>query len=246
MADAPTPGATLAGKFKGRRGLVALVVLAGAGYVGWRYWTASRQAASGPPVTGDVGAPVDASGIVGAGGGAGNIQYAGSTQDMTDPNKINTNVQWTAAAVERLSATGGFDSAAVYVALGDFLARRPLTQAEQNIVRAAIAAAGPPPEGGPYTIIEQVGPVTLTAPTGLKATAVGKTTITIEFKPVTGAAMYYLYRDGVTGNISGSRNTTIVASGLSAGKTYKLSVAAAATTGKVGPRSATISVTTKK
>lgn len=244
-APDPSPGGGLAARFKGRRGIVLAVVVAGGGYVAWRWWQA-RSAPAGPPVTGDVGAPVDASGIIGAPGGGGNVQYAGTTQDNTDQNKINTNEQWSAVAVERLSATGGFNAASVYTALGDFLARRPLTQAEQNIVRAAIAAAGQPPVGGPYSIIEQVGPVTLTAPTGLKAAAVGKTSVDLTFSPVTGAAFYYLYRGGVKDNVSGSRDTKMTASGLKPGTSYSFQVAAAATTGKLGPKSAPLKITTKK
>lgn len=216
-----------------------------AAFVGWRYYTAARSAGSeAPPVTGDVGAPVDASGIIGAGGGGGNIQYAGTTT-QSDPAVIADNQQWTARAVELLSAAG-FDPASVYAALGDFLARRPLDATEQRIVTSAIAAVGQPPVGGPYSIIPQVGVVSMTAPTGLKAVAINKTSVDFTCNPVPGAAFYYLYRSGITDNISGGRDTKLTASGLSPGKTYKFAVAAAATTGKVGPKSSYITVTTKK
>lgn len=244
-APAPSTSSSVAGRFKGRRGLVLIVVIAGAGYIGWQWWSARGAAAAGPPVTGDIGSPLEASGIVGA-PASGNTQYAGTTTDGTNGQAITTNAQWTAAAVERLSASGGFETGAVYAALGDFLARRPLSTSEQIIVRAAVAAAGQPPVGGPYAVIEQVGPVTLHAPTGLKAVAVGKTSVDVTFNPVTGATFYYLYRAGVVDNISGSRDTKMTASGLKPGTSYTLQVAAAATTGKLGPKSSSIKVTTKK
>lgn len=216
-------------------------------FVGWRYWQARGASSSAAPATtGDIGAPLEASGVVGSGGGPGNIQYAGTVQDNTSPGTIRTNAEWTAAVVDRLTNTGGWAASAVYSAVGDFLARRPLDTLEQQIVRAGIAAAGPPPEGGPYEVISQVGPVTLTAPTGLKAVSVGKTSVDITFNPVTGAAFYYAYRSGIVDNVSGSRDTKMTVSGLTPGKTYKIQVAAAATTGKLGPKSSSLSVTTKK
>lgn len=216
-------------------------------FVGWRYWQARGASSSpAPTVTGDIGAPLEASGVVGAGGGPGNVQYAGTVQDNTSPGTIHTNAEWTAAAVDRLTNTGGWAASAVYASLGDFLARRPLTDGEQQIVRAAIAAAGPPPEGGPYEVIPMVGPVTFTAPTGLKATNVGKTSIDVAWNPVTGAPLYYVYVAG-RGDPAGSRDTKATISGLSAGHTYKIQVAAVATgNGKIGPKSSTLSVTTKK
>lgn len=221
------------------------VAIGGVGlFVGWRYYQAAKApAATDVPATGDVGAPVDASGVIGA-PASGNVQYAGTTT-QSDASTIATNEQWTARAVELLSAAG-IDPAKVYQALGDFLARRPLDNQEQQIVSSAIAAAGQPPVGGPYSIIPQVGPVSLTAPTGLKVVSTTTTTATVTFNAVPGAAFYYLYRDGIKDNISGSRDTKITASGLTRGTQYKLSVAAAATTGKLGPRSGTVTATTKK
>ena len=214
-------------------------------FVGWRYWQA-RGTSTAPAVTGDVGAPVDPSGVIGA-PASGNVQYAGTVQDNTSPGTIHTNAEWTAAAVEKLTNTGGWAASAVYASLGDFLARRPLSDGEQQIVRSAIAAVGPPPEGGPYEVIPAVGAVELSQVTGVKALAVEKTSITVGWTAVKGVQFYYVYVAGRGGDPIGSRDTKAVVGSLKPGTTYKIQVAAAATgTGKIGPRSSTLSVTTKK
>jgi len=71
--------------------------------------------------------------------------------DATDPDAINTNAKWTAFAVEKLSSYN-YDAALVASALGKYLSRQGLTEAEIGIVQQAIAVAGPPPIGGPYPI----------------------------------------------------------------------------------------------
>lgn len=220
-------------------------------FVGWRYYQAAKAPVdTAAPVTGDVGAPVDSSGVVGA-AASGNVQYAGTVTDATAsqgeprPGNFSNNAQWTDYAINKLVEQGR-PAAPVGSALGDYLAKRPLDQSEEGIVVAALAVAGDPPVGGPYSIIRQVGPITLTAPTGLKVVKKTKTTVDVTFNPVAGAVFYYAYRSGVTDNVSGSRDTKITVSGLTAGKTYKIAVAAAASTGKVGPKSSYVSVTTTK
>lgn len=96
--------------------------------------------------TGDYDSPLGNSG----GNSTGNF-------DSTDPNAIKTNAQWTAFAVEKLS-TYNYDAATVASALGKYLARQGLTEAEIGIVQQAIAVAGPPPIGGPYPISTALPP----------------------------------------------------------------------------------------
>lgn len=253
MADAPGGGGTVDIPKVGRVKKVYVWAAIGAVglFVGWRYYQAAKAPKdAATPVTGDVGAPVDPSGVVGA-PASGNVQYAGTTTDATGtqgeprPGNFSNNAQWTDYAINKLVEQGR-PAASVGSALGDYLAKRPLDQSEEGIVVAALAVAGEPPVGGPYPIVRQVGTVTLTAPTGLKTTSVAKTSAWLTFNTVPGAAIYYVFRSGITENVGGSRDNKIQVTGLTPGKSYKFAVAAAATTGKLGPKSSYITVTTKK
>jgi hypothetical protein len=77
---------------------------------------------------------------------------------------INTNTEWYTSAVEYLSTQGGYDFIFVTTTLGKFLARRPLTQTEANLVQAAKGAVGEPPQGGPWPITLAVPPGPTTGP----------------------------------------------------------------------------------
>lgn len=223
-------------------GVLAVVGL----YVGWRWYGANAgEAADVTYETGDVGDGIDASGVVGAGGASGNVQYAGTTPtDGTDADTIDTNAEWTNTAVEIL-ANSGRDPAAVQAALGEFLAHRPLDEAEASIARAAMAVAGEPPTGGPWTIIAQVGEVSLTAPSNLRASGTTGTSTTLAYSPVNGAASYSAYRDDLGGVVVGTGvGPSIQIGGLTPNKTYRFSVAARTTTGKTGPKSSATTVKT--
>jgi hypothetical protein len=224
--------------------VIASVVLVG-GYVAYRWYQASAATGEPDPFTPSVGeGGPDASGVVGAPAG-GNTQYAGTVTDNTDPNKINTNDQWFNTAVERLSATGGWDAAAVQSALGEFLARRPLDESEQSIVRAAIGAAGEPPENRPWTVIPQVGPTTLDAPKNVRLYS-NPTASEIRFQwdPVPGAISYVIYRAGVGESIGASFDTKYYAQRLDPGVSYSFQVKAVSSLGKQGPASATFTAKT--
>lgn len=214
------------------------VGLAGA-YVAWKWYGASGDSGETEYSTDYVSEPL-------ATGGSG--AYVGGRDDDDDDDDddsvISTNSQWTQRAVDLLAAAG-YDASSVYAALGDFLNSSPLTTEEQTIVRASLAAAGSPPVGGPYTIITQVGDVTLTAPTGLTSTAQTGTTVTLTWSPVTGASYYRAYRKGVSTNVGGSDATSITVGGLEPNKSYQFAVAADTTTGKTGPKSSYITVKTK-
>lgn len=235
-------------------GPVKKVYVYGAGgavvaFVGYRYYQ-SRQSAAAADVTyttPDVNNPdVSASGVIG-GAASGNTQYSGSTTDDTDPNTINTNAQWVADAVSKLSQTGSakYDSATVYQALGDFIAQRPLTNAEQDIVRAAIAASGNPPVGN-LSIVPSTGDVTLPAPTGLKVTDSFTTYAHLQWNAVSNASHYNIYRSdtGLTpvGTASG---TTATLSGLTPNKSYAVTVKAVSSLNKIGSTSSSVTVKTK-
>lgn len=236
----------VAGKGRSRKILVGVGAVA-LGYVAYRWWT-NRATATPVGVTGDVGAPVDASGVVGAGGVSGNVQYAGTTQDTRTepkPGSFANDAEWTQYAAEKLAAGGGRSLDAIYTALGDYLAGRPLSEAEASTVTAAWAVAGDPPSGH-KPIIKQIGEVTLTAPGGLKATGVGRTSVDLAWNKVDGAAFYFVYRDGLGANVGGTSQTTKRIDGLTPGAKHTFQVLASTANGKNGPKSGSITVTTKK
>lgn len=184
-------------------------------------------------------------------GGSTNVGGNGNTStDGTSDLVIDDNAEWTAAAVERLG-NAGYDSAAVYGALGEFLARRALDKTEATIARAALAAAGQPPVGGPFSVIEEAttgGTGTLTAPANLrKATAAPTASAaSMVWDKVDGAGLGYRIYRGTGENIGHSMDTAFTATGLQPNTEYPFSVAAVGTTGKTGPRSNAVKIRTAK
>lgn len=120
------------------------------GIIGYAWWKNSQAQAN----VDYIGASPDDYGTgeyespLGLGSSGGN---SSGDWDTTDPDAINTNAKWTSFAIEKL-AQWNYDAGAVSSALGKYLARQGLTETEVGIVQAAIAAAGPPPVGGPYPI----------------------------------------------------------------------------------------------
>lgn len=208
-----------------------------AAYVGWRWYNARAAGAEDTTYTTDTideGLPTG-----GAGGAAsGNVQYGGTTTDATSTEVIDTNAEWTQRAVELLS-NAGMDPSAVYAALGEYLAQRPMDEKEQSIARAALAAVGNPPVGGPYAITSQVGETTLSAPGSLRSGGEpSSTVINLTWNAVPGTAYYRIFRTDL-GNepVGASADTKFASRGLTPNKSYTYQVAAISTLGKTGPRS---------
>ena len=234
-----------------KKKVVFAVAGAAAAYVVWRYYQASKAAAD-TAVPGDSNGdgfadggvlPVvpGQDGPVGAGGGT-------SNQDNNTSDSYGfhgtTNSQWTQYASTQLSASDRWSYTDIVEALGQYLAGKPLTAAQQSIVQAAIAVAGQPPEG--VHVIVPGGDVPITvAPSGLKATAVYSDTIDLTFNTVAGADHYLAYRSGAATNIGTTSSGYIRIGGLQPGTSYTFYVAAVSSGGKVGPRSAGASATTK-
>jgi hypothetical protein len=238
-----------AGKIKKR--YVMIPAGLAAVYVAYRWYQASRSEGEPAPGADGLYSSDDLSeyGLSTTGGATTVTGNAGSiVTDGTNPNAIDDNAEWSDRVVEKLT-NQGYDGQVVYAALGEFLARRSLDKTEASIARAALAAAGQPPVGGPYSVIEAAttAPAALKAPTGLKATAVGTTTVTLAWDRVDGAGYYRVYRSGVATNVGATDggNTTITVGGLEPNKEYSFAVAADTTTNKPGPRSSAIRVKTK-
>lgn len=159
-------------------------------YVGYRYWSASRNSSEEPVVT----APEEDYGATGSAVGTGYSYIPTSSttpSDDTDSTVISTNQQWTQQGVA-YAASVGYDSAAAALALGKYLGSQPITKDEQNIVRVVLGALGSPPKGGPFTVITDTSssPSTLTAPTGVKVDSVTGTTVKLSWNSVAGAIGY--------------------------------------------------------
>lgn len=181
-------------------------------------------------------------------GGSTNVtgNTGNTVTDGTRPDAIDDNAEWTQRAAEVLT-NQGFDGQVVYSALGEFLARRALDKQEATIARAAIAAAGQPPVGGPYSVIEEAatGTGTLPAPTGLKVTASTPNSITLAWNKVDGAAYYDILRSDTGANAvrSGNEDGTIL--GLQPNTEYTFQVRAVGSTNKPGPKSSSVKGKTK-
>ena len=235
------------GKLK-KRYILIPAGIAGA-YVAWR-WYQSRQAPEVPPGADGMYASGDLSeyGLSTTGGPTTVTGNTGSTvTDATSATAIDTNAEWTGAAVERLT-NQGYDGATVLAALGEFLARRSLDASEATIARAALAAAGQPPVGGPYSVLEEATATTgtLPAPSHVRGwSSVTQTQIGIQWDAVPGASHYEIYRADVpTENIGSSMDTVFWARGLQPNTPYAFYVVAVGSTGKRGARSGTYSAKT--
>ena len=224
--------------------------IAGA-YVAGRWYQASRAAEDAPAGSDGLYTSDDLSEYgLSTTGGVGTVtgNTGNTVTDATGTDVIDSNAEWTQKAVELLG-NAGYDSAVVYGALGEFLARRSLDKTEATIARAALAAAGQPPTGGPYSVIEAAtqAPAELKAPTGLKATEVTTTSVTLAWNPVEGAGYYRAYRSGASTNVGATDagNHFVTITGLSPNTEYSFQVAADTTTMKPGPKSSPIKVRTK-
>jgi len=213
-----------------------------AAFIGWRVYQ-SRTAATDTTDTtvtdGDFGA-VDSSipGVLGAVSptnsyGSGDT---GSTSggDGTTPGSFTTNAAWTTYVTNALDAA--YDYADIAAALGNYLGSQPLSTAQQTIVRAAIAVGGYPPVGS-FSIIPGGNTDLTVAPSGLKTTAVGQTSVTIAFTPVPGATEYRAYR-GVGVNVAASHGSPIIIAGLSPNTDYTVTIQGLTASGKYSPSSA--------
>lgn len=212
-----------------------------AAYVGWRYWQASQSAAAPPPP--------ESAGTIGADIGSGSGGYydpngsdgIGGTTTVGDV--MSTDQQWYAAALLALD-DAGYDTGAAALALGKYLRSEPLTAAEQDMVKVALAAAGTPPSGQ-KAIVTQTTPTPsgLTAPQNLRSGGTPTTAaIPLAWNSVAGASGYVVYRGAAQlATVSG---TSYTAGGLSPATSYSFTVRATNTGGTLSPASNTYTAKT--
>lgn len=217
--------------FQGKRGKV-LLIGGGVAIVGYVLYTRYNGQAEAVP------ADPDATEAVASDSGlrvpqtdpeVGNTS-TGSTQKALP----TTNAEWLADATDFLVGRGTPSSAA-FNALNKALGGEPLTPAEMALVSQAISALRTPPEGMPplqASTATTPGGAKLGAVTGLKATAVNKTSISWAWTKVAGAEGYNIYLNGV------KRTPALFASqsiaGLKPNTSYTIRVAARKGTA-VGP-----------
>lgn len=226
---------------------VVAVAAAVGGYVIFSYYKATRAAkadAAAAPVdpafgNGEVLPTVPGAFTPGGGGIADNGEPPNTGQFGFHGT---TNSQWTQYAATQLSQSAVWEYTDIITALGQFLNNRPLTATQQQIVQAAIAVAGYPPEGS-HVIIPGGDIVNLVAPSGLSGSAVNDTTVSLSWSAVAGAAGYEVFRgDTVAASVN---STSAQIAGLTASTAYSFTVAAFNAAGTVGPHSGAVSVTTK-
>lgn len=232
---------------------VVVPAAAAAAYIGWRWWQAKHAPAAPAGSDGYYTSPDLTDMGLSTTGGTGTV--TGNTgsivTDGTRPDAIDSNAEWTQKAVELLG-NAGYDSATVYAALGEFLARRALDKSEATIARAALAAVGQPPVGGPYSVLEEAttgGTGTLAAPANVRAyNTITTTQVPLQWDPVPGAAHYEIYSTNPAygfENVGSSLDTYFYARGLQPNTSYGFYVVAVSSSGKKSPKSNTYSAKTK-
>lgn len=210
-----------------------------AGYVLWRYWQASQAstdaAAVEPESAGTIGADI------GSGGGGYYDPNGGDgigSSTTVGEGVISTDQQWYAVALLALE-DAGYDTGAGALALGKYLRSEPLTAKEQDMVKVALAAAGPPPSGA-RAIVTDTSPTPsgLTAPQRLRSGgAVTTAAIPLAWDPVAGASGYVVYRGGT--QLASVAGTSYTAGSLAADTTYTFTVRATNSGGTLSPASNT-------
>jgi hypothetical protein len=219
-----------------------------AGIVGYAYWNKARVSNAESEIsdyTTDPDYAMDS--------GVDEYVNPGGSQPpvVVDENAApTTNAEWSKQAAEYLTETG-YEPLTVAAALGLFFARQPLSKLQVEIIRAAEGRLGPPPVGTyPVTPTPDAPPPTptptpkLTAPTGLSAHDIGKTTVGFLWNAVTGARYYSVYLSN--GKHYNTASTHVSITGLKSNTTYKAQVRAYDMQEKPGPLSPTRTFKTKK
>lgn len=219
-----------------------------AAYIAYR-WYAARQAAADAEPQGSDGlytsGDLSEYGLSTTGGATSVTGNTGSIVTDATGDAIDTNSEWTNDALTKLG-NQGYDTATVGAALGEFLARRALDKSEASIARTALAVSGQPPEGRPWSVIEEASTSTgtLGAPTGLKVTKTGPDYVNLAWSTVDGAAEYAVYRSDTGGMTVRAGPGSVTVYGLKPATSYSFQVAAVGSTGKVGAKSAPVSAKT--
>ena len=181
----------------------------------------------------------------------GGISVGGSYPDYRYPSYTSpvysgtpsTNPEWSDQVQEELTDRG-VEALAISSAVGRYLAKLCLSDAQADIIRQAIAAGGEPPQGQySVTVCPPSGGGTPPPsggggtgkpgrPAGLRVVGVGKNSMTIDWSDVPGATGYEVWRSGsLAGRTSTSRFSL---TGLKPGLSYSIGVRATNAAGRSG------------
>ena len=225
--------------------------LAAAALIGWVWWrnrSATDTATTDPTIDPTTGLPWSAEANTGATGGNAGIGAVGGSEpiDAGGDQGIHDQASWTADVIDKLGGT--YDSAALYDALGAYLAGQPINNDQAALVRAAWAASGKWPFiPANYTLTASSstpgsGGATQVTPATPTATNVTRATVSLTTAAIPGATSYEWAVNGTD-----HAHTTAPAYRYSAkpGTTYTFSVRAIVG-GHDTRQSGSITVTTKE
>jgi chitodextrinase len=221
----------------------------GLAYVGYQYFK-SRSAAN--TATSDTSATdpgfVDAGTIPAVAGAVPSDNSFGSGSAVpasaSDFGFTGTsNSEWTQYATVQLQQSDTWTYTDIVSALGNFINNKPLSTLQQQIVQAAIAVAGNPPEGNHTIIPGGNGTITI-APTGLTGKAINSTSVQLNWNAVAGADGYAIWRSGVSQPVGFANTTSGQVGGLTPGTSYSFQVSARAVSGTTGPKSSATTIKT--
>lgn len=221
-----------------------------AAFLGWQYWRARQSAGAEPepvdPGFEDAGLLPGVDGAVRPGGDYGLPDGDGSGKGGSVDDygfRGTTNSQWTQYVAAKLAQDDRWPHSTVLEALGAYLAARPLTTAQQQIVQAGIAVAGSPPVG--YYVVIPGGDVPiLVAPSGVSASATAYNAVTVRWNAVAGAAKYEVTGSGISARTVTGTSTSVT--GLKEATGYGFQVRAVSASGVKGPASGTATATTPR
>lgn len=229
-----------------------LVVAGIAGFAWWRH--ANTAAAVDEPATDFAEGTTDAYGDAGSSAYAADYAYDGPypsggggyypppNTTVTNPDPV-TNSEWTQRSIEHLQ-TVGVESNAASLAVSRYLLKECLTATQADIVRQAVAAMGPPPQGSFAIIVCPPAPTgggggggPLPAPGRVYATSVTRTSVRFGWDRVAGASRYLVQQRGASGQwqtIGTSSDNQHGRSGLRPGQRHRFRVAGVDSAGKTG------------
>jgi len=218
------------------------VVAVAAGFIGWRYWQARNNPTDSEAVDPGLEDPGTLPGVAGAvkpdnGYGSGNTGGSGGGS-----GQITTNGEWSQFVIEKL-AGDRWTNSELAEALGNFLTDRPLSDAQQAIVRAGVAVAGYPPVGS-HNIIPGGNTGLTVAPNAVTVSGITATTAMVNFLPVSGASTYRVYRSGASAAAGTGSSTPISLQGLTPGTSYTVTVSGVNGAGTEGPKSSPVTFKT--
>lgn len=219
-------------------GVVGIAVV----YVGYRWWQASQAPAE--PVTVEPGYGSGAETLPSVSGGAidsgqGGLPLPGGGGEEPNPDSYGFtgthNDQWSQYVTVQLTQSNQWSYTEIVTAIGQYLARKPLKQAQVDIVQAAIGLAGYPPEGTYTVILQGADTPHIVAPGGLHVVWEKETSVGVRWDDVAGADGYRVYANGQFKETSGHDNASAV-TGLHEGTAYTIEVSAVNAAGTEGPK----------